>query len=105
MSELNQFLTEYCGHWRSVGYKLGLEDTVIHMILHDHPTQERERFRVALQKWLEQDASATWNTLELAITNAHREELSLKSLIECKIHFIHNVLYSRKIWQGKGLAN
>ena len=92
MSELNKLLIKYCSHWRSVGYKLGLEDDVLNVIHDDHPTQERECFRVVLQKWLEQDASsATWNTLELAITNARREELSLESLIECKMLFMHSV--------------
>lgn len=91
MSELNKLLTKYCTQWRSVGLKLGLEDDVLNMIQHDHPTQERECFRVVLQKWLEQDASGTWSTLEFAITNARREELSLESLIECKILIMHSV--------------
>ena len=91
MGELHKFLTKYCRQWRSVGYKLGLEDDVLNMIHDDHPTKERECFRVVLQKWLEQDTSVTWNTLELAITNALREELSLESLIECKILFTHSV--------------
>ena len=88
MSKLNQFLTKYCGHWHSVGYHLGLKDEVLNMIDDDHSTQQRESFRVALQKWLEQDVSATWSTLELAITNACREELSLESLKECKKCFL-----------------
>ena len=86
MGELNKFLTKYCGHWRSIGYKLGLEDDVLNMIHSDHPTQERDCLRVALQKWLELDISATWSTLDLAITNACRETLSLETLQESKIH-------------------
>ena len=35
-----------------------------------------------LQKWLIQDTSPSWNTLELAITNAQRDDLSLDSLSE-----------------------
>ena len=84
MGELNKFLTKYCGHWRSIGYKLGLSDDVLNVIHSNHPTQERECFRVALQKWLEQDTMATWSTLELAITNACREELSLETLPKSK---------------------
>ena len=84
MGELNKFLTKYCGHWRSIGYKLGLSDDVLNLIHSNHPAQERECFRVGLQKWLEQDTSATWSILELAITNACREELSLEALSESK---------------------
>ena len=85
MGELNKFLTKYCGRWRSIGYKLGLSDDVLNMIHSNHPTQERECFRVALQKWLELDTRATWSILELAITNACREALSLEALQESKI--------------------
>ena len=88
MGELNRFLTKYCGRWRSIGYKLGLLDNVLNMIHSNHPTQERECFRVALQKWLELDTRATWSILELAITNACREEMDLEALPESKIHFI-----------------
>ena len=79
MGELNRFLTEYCKLWKSIGYKLGLEDAVLDMIHSDCPTQ-RECFTAVLQKWLELDGRPTWNTLELAITNARREELSLEAL-------------------------
>ena len=85
MRELNRFLTDYCGHWRSIGYKLGLSDALLNMIHRDYSTQERECFRFALQKWLELDTRATWSTLELAITNARREALSLEALQESKI--------------------
>jgi len=91
MRELNKLLTEYCKLWKSIGYKLELEDALLDMVQSDHPTQ-RERFEAALQKWLEQDVRPTWNTLELAITNARREELSLEPLLECKITFIHIML-------------
>ena len=84
MGELNQFLTEHCKLWKSIGYKLGLENSVLVMIQDDHQTQ-RDRFETTLQKWLKQDERPTWNTLELAITNARREELSLKPLPESKI--------------------
>ena len=47
-----------------------------------------------LQKWLKQDISPTWNTLELAIINAQRDDLSLDNLsrsmpvfmMHCVIH-------------------
>ena len=64
------------------------------MIQSDHSGQ-RERLRVTLQKWLEQDASATWNTLELAISNAHREELNLAPLKESKEICIVYKIYAK----------
>ena len=93
MGELNRFLTEYCKLWKSIGYKLGLEDAVLDMIQSDCPTQ-RERFTIVLQKWLELDTRPTWSTLELAITNARREELSLEALPESKIQ-LNLAIYGR----------
>ena len=92
MGELNRFLTEYCTLWRSIGYKLGLEDAVLNSIQSDCLIQ-RERFTVTLQKWLEQDERSTWNALELAITNARREELNLGPLIESKRIDMHIASY------------
>ena len=92
MGELNRFLIEYCTLWRSIGYKLGLEDAVLNNIQSDCLIQ-RERFTVTLQKWLEQDERSTWNTLELAITNARREELNLEPLIESKRIDMHIASY------------
>lgn len=83
MGELNRFLTEYCKLWRSIGYKLGLEDAFLSNIQSDCLLR-RECFTAALQKWLEQDERPTWNALELAITNARREELNLEPLKESK---------------------
>ena len=92
MGELYRFLTKYCGRWRSIGYKLGLSDDVLNLIHSNQCAQDRECFRVTLQKWLELDTNATWSTLELAITNACREASSLEALQESKIHFhVYNV--------------
>ena len=83
MAELNKFLTEYCKLWRSIGYNLGLEDAVLTNIQSDCIIR-RECFIATLQKWLDQDERPTWNTLELAFTNAHREELNLEPFKESK---------------------
>ena len=82
MSELNKHLVKYCGLWRAIGLKLGLEDDLLDMIAEDNSKQHQECFRIMLKKWLVQDISPTWNTLELAITNAQRDGLSLKNLSE-----------------------
>ena len=72
--------------WKSIGLKLGLEDDVITVIQSNHPMQIEECFREVLQKWLKQDPKPTWNTLELAITNACRERLGLDPLQESKTY-------------------
>ena len=82
MGELNKYLIKYCEMWKSIGLKLGLEDDVITVIQSNHPMQIEECFREALQKWLKQDPKPTWSTLELAITNARRDELGLENLLE-----------------------
>ena len=87
MCELNQFLIEHCKLWRFIGYKLELEDSVLVMIQDDHQTQ-MDRFEAMLRKWLEQDVRATWNTLELAITNVRREGLNLKPLPKSKMNYV-----------------
>ena len=86
MSELNKYLVKYCGLWRAIGLKLGLEDDLLETIARDNP-KHQECFRVTLQKWLIQDVSATWNTLELAITNAQRDEDNLtESTLPMYVH-------------------
>ena len=85
MGELNKYLIKYCELWRSIGYKLGLEDDVLTVIQSNHPMQMVECFREVLQKWLKQDVRPTWSTLELAITNARRDELGLGNLVEGKM--------------------
>ena len=85
MGELNKYLIKYCELWRSIGYKLGLEDDVLTVIQSNHPMQAVECFREVLQKWLKQDMRPTWSTLELAITNARRDELGLGNLVEGKM--------------------
>ena len=88
MSELNKYLVKYCGLWRAIGLKLGLEDDLLETIARDNP-KHQECFRVILQKWLIQDVSPTWNTLELAITNAQRDDLSLDNLTESMLPMLY----------------
>ena len=45
-----------------------------------NPMQDRECFRVTLEKWLQLNVGVTWANLELAITNASRESLGLQPL-------------------------
>ena len=45
-----------------------------------HPMQDRECFRVTLEKWLQLNVGVTWANLELAITNANCQGLGLQPL-------------------------
>ena len=79
MSELQKYVVKYYGLWKAIGLNLGLKDDLLETIAGDNLKQQ-ECFRIMLQKWLIQDVSPTWNTLELAITNAQRDNLSLENL-------------------------
>ena len=76
--------------WRNIGLKLGLQDAVLNVIEHEHPNQLRKCFRITLQKWLNQDVSATWETLELVITNANRDDLNLDNLTKSTFKRVYN---------------
>ena len=87
--ELAQFLVEHSLKWKDIGLQLGLQQSLINLIEADHPLNKRECFRVALQRWLEQDVHATWSTLELAITNANRISLGCSPLDKSKNYLLH----------------
>ena len=78
--DLQRFLTDYCKYWRDIGLLLGLKSPVLDLVASAHPMQDRECFRATLEKWLLLNVGVTWSNLELAITNAIRESLSLQPL-------------------------
>ena len=78
--DLQRFLTDYCKHWRNIGLLLGLKSSVLDLVASVYPMQDRECFRVTLEKWLQLNVGVTWGNLELAITNANRQELGLQAL-------------------------
>ena len=83
--ELNRFLIHHCNLWQPIGLHLGLIQAKLNIIAADHPMDQRECFRVTLHEWLMMDTEATWSTLELAITNANRENSGLTKLDASKI--------------------
>ena len=84
--DLHRFLTDYCKYWRDIGVQLGLKSSVLDLVASAHPMQDRECFRVTLEKWLQLNVGVTWSNLELAITNANRENLGLQPLAASKEH-------------------
>ena len=85
--DLQRFLTDYCKHWRDIGLLLGLKSSVLDLVASAHPMQDRECFRATLEKWLQMNVGVTWGNLELAITNANRENLGLQPLTTGKYIF------------------
>ena len=49
-----------------------------------HPSQNRECFRVTLERWMQLNVGVTWGNLELAITNANRQYLGYEPLKSSK---------------------
>ena len=83
-----RFITRYTPLWYEIGIKLGLKTALLDVIKLDHYMKHRECFRVTLQKWLEQNSRADWKTLELAITNAKREDGNLEALTMEESQFV-----------------
>ena len=83
--DLQRYLTDYCHLWRGIGLKLGLRGVVLDQVASTHPTNVRECLRVTLEKSLQLNVGVTWGNIELAITNANRENLGLQPLTASKI--------------------
>ena len=81
--DLQRFLTDYCKHWRGTGLQLGLKSSVLDQVEADYHTLS-ECFRVTLEKWLQLNVGVTWANLELAISNANRQNLGLQPLTNGK---------------------
>jgi len=78
--DLQRFLVDYGELWRDIGLQLGLKTAILNQVASAHPMQNRECFRVTLEKWSMLNDGVTWRNLELAITNANRVSLGLEPL-------------------------
>ena len=88
MRDLGLVLTQYNGIWKDVGLQLQIKEVVLNTVAADNPLNQRECFRETLQRWLRMDIHATWEKLELAITNAKREKECYKKLQCSKSHYV-----------------
>jgi len=79
MKDLNRYvIRKHANNWYDVGLELGLETDVLDIIDSDHHQQCVTCFRKTLDKWLNLNTDdATWNTLEVALTNVNRTNLGL----------------------------
>ena len=84
MKDLNRYLTKHCLYWKSIGLNLDLTIESLSLIESNENEKKKECFGSTLQTWLQQDLHATWSKLELAITNAKREQNNLDPLEKSK---------------------
>ena len=57
---------------------------MLDLVASTNSKQDRECFRVVLDKWLQLNNEVTWANLELAITNANRQILGFQPLTTSK---------------------
>ena len=78
MRDLNRYVVnKYAQHWKSNGLELGLDWGVLDIVEVDNQRQSVPCFQKILDKWLKRTPNATWRALEVALTNASRQQLGL----------------------------
>ena len=66
--DLQRYVTPtYATNWREIGIQLNLSNGDLSVIEEDNPRSVKKRCNAMLSKWLEVDASASWETLLRAI--------------------------------------
>ena len=78
MRDLNRYVAKkYAVDWKDIGIELELEFDVLGIIEKDNPQQSVTCFQKTLDNWLKLTPNPTWKTLEVALTNVSRQQLSL----------------------------
>ena len=82
MWELNRYvLVKHAVMWKEIGGELGLTQEFISIITANFQSfdcQKHEKcFQEVFQKWLNVDTSASWNKLQLVLTNVARAQKGL----------------------------
>ena len=79
MRDLNRYVINlHAAHWRDIGIELGLKLQVINNIEERYRQQNTYCLQQTLDKWLQlSPTTATWKTLEVALTNVRRQQLGL----------------------------
>ena len=92
MKDLNRYVTsKYANNWHDIGIELGLEFDILDIIEKDHHQQSVTCFQKTLDKWLKlHPDSATWKTLEVALTNINRIKLGLEPVDEIYGNDVYN---------------
>ena len=81
IKDLNRHVAKkFAADWEDIGLELGLELGVLKIVAKDNPQQSVACCREVLDKWLKSTPSASWRTLEVALTNVRRQALQLDSV-------------------------
>ena len=73
MRDLNHYVIKtHAAEWKSIGLELKLKNATLEIISKNNPGDCITCFKETLDQWLICTPSATWHTLELAITNVRR---------------------------------
>ena len=77
MRDLNRYVVKtFATKWKDIGLELGLELPILNNIEVDC-NRVANCFQIMLDKWLRSSHNATWDMLEIAITNVERQDLQL----------------------------
>ena len=77
MKDLNRYVVKtFATKWKDIGLELGLELPILNNIEVDC-NRVANCFQIMLDKWLRSSHNATWDMLEIAITNVERQDLQL----------------------------
>ena len=78
MRDLNRYVVrKYAFIWKDIGIELGLPIDMLNFINEDYPKDSVGCFLGVLDRWLKLTPNATWRSLEIALTNASRQQLGL----------------------------
>ena len=78
MRDLNRYVVDnFAVDWKDIAIELGLSFDMIPAIERDNRYQTVACFQKTLHEWLIRDSTATWSTLEIALTNVRRRQLGL----------------------------
>ena len=78
MRDINRYVTrEFAADWEKVGIELGLTTSILKVVAKNKHHQAEDCFQEVMDKWLNRNVSATWRTLEVALTNVRRQQLGL----------------------------
>ena len=72
---------KYASDWSDIAMELGLSEASIKNIEKDHQ-KCGDCLKETLRKWLDSTPCATWKTLEVAITNMKRTQMSLDPITD-----------------------
>ena len=90
MKYLHRYVIEkYAPDWKAIGSELNLKDSTLDVIAVDYPLKSTACFEETLKKWLNLNTGATWEMLEVAITNVRRAKLHLEPVADVYSEYLY----------------